>query len=133
MSEHLLPTRPAAPMPEPARPNALRRKAELMAKLCRGLSDPSRLSILEALRSGALSVGEIVQATGLTQSNVSNHLGCLHDCGLVRRDQEGRFVRYRLSDPRVEMLLRLSEELLADSARGVLACTQIDCEEGDPC
>lgn len=103
-----------------------------MAKLCRGLSDPSRLSILEALRPGALSVGEIVLATGLTQSNVSNHLGCLHDCGLVRRDQEGRFVRYSLSDPRVEMLLRLSEELLADSARGVLACTEIGCGDG-PC
>lgn len=106
-------------------PVALRRKAEHMAKLCRGLSDPSRLSILEALRSGALTVSGIVEATGLAQSNVSNHLGCLHDCGLVRRDQEGRFVRYRLSDPRVEMLLRLSEELLADTARGVLACTGV--------
>lgn len=103
-----------------------------MAKLCRGLSDPSRLSILEALRSGSRSVGEIVAATGLTQSNVSNHLGCLYDCGLVRRDQEGRFVRYRLSDPRVETLLRLAEELLADAARGVLACTRIT--DGDePC
>lgn len=96
-----------------------------MAKLCRGLSDPSRLSILEALRSGTLSVGEVVALTGLTQSNVSNHLGCLYDCGLVRREQEGRFVRYSLSDPRVEMLLCLSEELLADSARGVIACTRI--------
>ena len=110
---------------ESTRPNALRRKAEAMAKLCRGLSDPSRLSILEALRSGTLSVGEVVALTGLTQSNVSNHLGCLYDCGLVRREQEGRFVRYSLSDPRVEMLLCLSEELLADSARGVIACTRI--------
>ena len=96
-----------------------------MAKLCRGLSDPSRLSILEALRRGSLTVGEIVRETGLLQSNVSNHLGCLYDCGLVRRDQEGRFVRYRLSDRRVEKLLRLSEELLADTARGILACTRI--------
>ncbi len=98
-----------------------------MAKLCRGLSDPSRLSILEALRPAALTVSEVVQATDLAQSNVSNHLGCLHDCGLVQRDQEGRFVRYSLSDPRVEMLLRLTEELLADTAHGVLACTQIGC------
>lgn len=111
----------------PVSPTALRRKAEAMAKLCRGLSDPSRLSILEALRLTARTVGEIVEATGLMQSNVSNHLGCLHDCGLVARDQVGRFVRYRLSDPRVEMLLHLSEELLADTARGVLECTQIDC------
>ena len=54
-----------APAPEHTRPTALRRKAEAMAKLCRGLSDPSRLSILEALRSGALAVGEIVESTGL--------------------------------------------------------------------
>lgn len=103
-----------------------------MAKLCRGLSDPSRLSILEALRAGALAVGEIVELTGLAQSNVSNHLGCLYDCGLVRREQVGRFVRYSLSDPRVEMLLRLSEELLADRARGVIACTRIGSED-EPC
>lgn len=103
-----------------------------MAKLCRGLSDPSRLVILEALRPGALSVSEIVQATGLTQSNVSNHLGCLYDCGLVLRDQAGRFVRYRLGDPRVEALLRLTEELVADTARGVVACTEIGCGD-DSC
>lgn len=116
---------PREPSVREARAAALRRKAEHMAKLCRGLSDPSRLAILEALRSGELTVSEVVQETGLTQSNVSNHLGCLYDCGLVRRDQEGRFVRYRLSDPRVDMLLRLSEELLADAAHGVLACTRI--------
>ncbi|TGD92263.1 ArsR family transcriptional regulator [Methylobacterium nonmethylotrophicum] len=123
---------PAKPR-RPSSPQALRLKAEHMAKLCRGLSDPSRLSILEALRPGAMTVSEVVQATGLTQSNVSNHLGCLYDCGLVRREQEGRFVRYGFSDPRVEMLLRLSEELLADTARGVVACTQIGCAEDEPC
>lgn len=112
---------------------ALRLKAEHMAKLCRGLSDPSRLMILEALRPGSLTVTQVVQATGLGQSNVSNHLGCLYDCGLVRRDQEGRFVHYRLSDPRVEVLLRVSEELLADTARGVVACTEIGCEDDGPC
>ena len=104
-----------------------------MAKLCRGLSDPSRLSILEALRRGELSVSEVVEATGLNQSNVSNHLGCLRDCGLVRRDQEGRFVRYSLSDRRVETLLRVSEELLADTARGVFECTQLGCAEDGSC
>jgi len=55
-----------------------------------GGSDPSRLSILDALHTGALTVGEIVEATGLTQSNVSNHLACLRDCGLVIAEQQGR-------------------------------------------
>lgn len=97
---------------------------EIQAKLFRGFSDPSRLSILDALRNGALTVGEIVDATGLTQSNVSNHLACLRDCGLVSAQQQGRFVSYQLSDPRVGQLLTLADELLADVAKGVYECTR---------
>lgn len=96
----------------------------LKAKLFRGFSDPSRLSILDALRSSPLTVSQIVEVTGLTQSNVSNHLGCLKDCGLVRAEQSGRYVTYRLSDDRVEHLLALAEDLLADAARGVYECTR---------
>ncbi len=97
---------------------------EIQAKLFRGFSDPSRLSILEALYNGALTVGEIVNATGLTQSNVSNHLACLRDCGLVVAEQKGRFVSYKLSDQRVGQLLTLADELLADVAKGVYECTR---------
>jgi ArsR family transcriptional regulator, cadmium/lead-responsive transcriptional repressor len=96
----------------------------LQAKLFRGLADPSRLAILEALQGGELTVSEIVQTTGLTQSNVSNHLGCLRDCGLVTAEQQGRFVYYELSDKRVEKLLNLADELLADVAKGVYECTR---------
>lgn len=96
---------------------------DLQAKLFRGLADPSRLSILTALRGGPLTVSDIVRATGLTQSNVSNHLACLRDCGLVANEQAGRYVHYRVSDPRVAQLLVLADELLADVARGVQACS----------
>lgn len=98
----------------------------LKAKLFRGFSDPSRLGILEALRRGPLTVGEVVSATGLSQSNVSNHLGCLRDCGLVSAEQSGRHVTYRLSDDRVGELMTVAEQLLADVARGVYACTRYD-------
>lgn len=98
---------------------------ELKAKLMRGFADPARLSILEALRPGALSVGEIVTATQLSQSNVSNHLSCLHDCGLVIREQQGRFVYYQLRDDRVSELLALAEAVLSDVASGIYACTRI--------
>lgn len=101
----------------------------LKAKLFRGFSDPSRLSILEALRNGPLTVGEIVEATGLTQSNTSNHLSCLNDCGLVRREQKGRFVYYQLSDERVETFLQLGDELLSDVARGVYECVRYNVDE----
>lgn len=94
----------------------------LKAKLFRGFSDPSRLSILEVLRDGPRSVGAIAAVTELAQSNVSNHLSCLLDCGLVTREQQGRFVYYQLSDPRVALLLAMVDEVLADVARGVYAC-----------
>ncbi len=97
---------------------------ELRAKLFRGFGDPSRLAILETLRNGPLTVGEIVEATGLSQSNASNHLACLRDCGLVVAEQNWRHVTYHLSDDRVGVLLELAESLLSDVARGVYECTR---------
>ncbi len=96
------------------------------ARLFRGFSDPSRLKILEALRAGERTVGAIVEQTSLSQSNVSNHLSCLRDCGLVAAEQRGKYVAYRLSDARVDELLTLAEVLLADVARGVYECTRYD-------
>ena len=94
------------------------------AKFFRGFGDPSRLRIIEALRGGPLTVSEIVQATGLSQSNVSNHLSCLRDCGLVVSERKGRYITYHLSDDRVGAILALAESLLADVARGVYECTR---------
>lgn len=94
----------------------------LKAKLFRGLADPSRLGILETLRDGAMTVGELVLATGLTQPNVSNHLACLHGCGLVVRDQQGRHVSYRLANERVHALLGLADHVLCDVATGLCTC-----------
>jgi DNA-binding transcriptional ArsR family regulator len=99
-------------------------RLQLKAKLFRGFADPSRLSILEALRDGPRTVTEIVDMTGLSQPNVSNHLSCLRDCGLVTGQQNGRYVHYHIADKRVNTLLRYGEEILADSARGVYECTR---------
>lgn len=103
----------------------------LRAKLFRGFADPSRLAILEVLRAGSLTVGEIVEATGLTQSNASNHLGCLRDCGLVAATQQGKYVSYQLGDRRVAEILELADELLADVAKAVYECTRYNCAKED--
>ena len=95
----------------------------LQAKLFQGFSDESRLAILEALRDGPFSVNQIVEATGLSQSNTSNHLRCLSDCGLVLAEQQGRYVYYRLSDERIGALLRLADDLLVEIGRRIYACT----------
>ncbi|MEI2578085.1 ArsR/SmtB family transcription factor [Scytonema sp. PRP1] len=109
--------------------NAQSQAIGLKAKLFRGFSDPSRLAILDVLRDGPLTVTEIATVTSLSQSNASNHLGCLRDCGLVISKQEGRYVRYQLSDLRVATILGLADDLLADVAKEVYECTRYNCQE----
>jgi len=98
----------------------------LKAKLFPGFAESSRLAIVEALSSRPMTVTQIADAFGLGSWNASNHLRCLWDCGLVDREQEGRFVRYRLSDPRIDTLLDLADQLLADVVSGVYACTRYE-------
>lgn len=115
-----------APYRAPVRPDVV----PLRAKLFRGLADPSRLSILEALRPEQQSVSAIVAETGLTQSNVSNHLACLLECGLVKREKRGKFAVYALADPRVEHLLALADDVIADIAGGLDTCARYTASEG---
>ncbi len=96
----------------------------LEAKLFRGLADPSRLSILRTLREGERSVTQIVERTGLSQSNVSSHLACLRDCGLVVSRQAGRSVYYTLADERLEDLFQAAEGILARIVERLYRCTK---------
>ena len=65
---------------------------------------------------------EITESTGLSQPNTSNHLSCLLGCGLVTREQQGRFVHYRLSDTKLVSLLSLAEEIANGVASDLLEC-----------
>ena len=97
----------------------------LRAKFFRGLADPSRLALLEALRAGEKRVSDLVTETGLSQSNASSHLACLRECGLVESRQEWRHVYYRLADPRLEVLLQLGDGILATTAQRIYACINV--------
>lgn len=94
----------------------------LRAKLFRGLGDVSRLQVLEALRNGPLTAGEIVKCTGLSQPNTSMHLACLAECGLVTWERQGKFVHYEIADKRAVKLLDQAEELLLQVASLIAAC-----------
>jgi DNA-binding transcriptional ArsR family regulator len=76
-------------------------RLSLKAKLFRGLGDSTRLSILESLPEGEKSASEIVEETNQSQSNISNHLSCLLDGGLVRNRRQGKNIFYMLSDKKV--------------------------------
>lgn len=73
----------------------------LVAERFKALAEAARLQILNALRGGEMTVGELVDATELGQGNVSKHLQLLHSLGFVRRRKEGLFVYYALADKSV--------------------------------
>lgn len=89
--------------------------------LLHGLADRSRLRLVEQLAGGPRRVSDLVDATGLTQSNVSRHLACLYDCGLVERERHGREVHYRPVEG-VGELLAAADTILTRTSDRVLAC-----------
>lgn len=98
----------------------------LQARLFRGFADPSRLGILAFLRGGERSVSEIVASTKLSQPNVSAHLSCLRECGLVVSRQEGRNVYYSIADERLEDIFLAAEDVLQRVGQRVYECTRYE-------
>jgi len=75
-----------------------------IAERFKALAEPARLRILNALREGELTVGELVARTGLNQANLSKHLQLLHTLRFVSRRKDGLFVRYTLRNNDVFVL-----------------------------
>jgi DNA-binding transcriptional ArsR family regulator len=99
------------------------REVRLLAKLLDGFANPIRLSVLLLLsRNGEMRVRELVEAIGVSQPRVSDHLRCLAWCGYVRARREGSNVFYSIADERVLGVLKLSEGILADNLEHVEAC-----------
>jgi ArsR family transcriptional regulator len=94
----------------------------LASKLFRGLADPTRLAILLTLQAGEQRVVDLVAELGTSQANVSGHLACLKDCGLVADRAQGRANYYRLARPELAALLHAAEELLAATGDNVALC-----------
>jgi len=80
---------------------------EKVAAYFQALSEPTRLSLLNLLRSGERNVGELAQLTGYTNANVSRHMALLTTHGLVARDSRGTSVYYRIADASVYQLCDL--------------------------
>jgi DNA-binding transcriptional ArsR family regulator len=78
-----------------------------VASYFQALSEPTRLMLLNLLRDGERSVGDLAQATGFTIANVSRHLALLAQRGLVLREGRGTSVYYRIADESVYALCDL--------------------------
>ncbi len=89
---------------------------ELIATRFRALSEPMRLRLLNLLMQGEQTVGQLVEATGSGQANVSKHLAVLREAGMVGVRKEGLTSVCFIADPIVNelcdmMCCRLREEM----------------------
>ncbi|WP_026196203.1 Cd(II)/Pb(II)-sensing metalloregulatory transcriptional regulator CmtR [Corynebacterium lubricantis] len=80
-------------------------KLDVMNRLGRAMADPTRSRILMTLLEGPSYPAELSRDLDLTRSNVSNHLTCLRDCGIVVAEPEGRKTRYEIADPHLTAAL----------------------------
>ena len=106
-------TEPWTPgLPHPL-PEAL---SELIARRFHVLGEPMRIRLLDRLREGEATVGELQDALGASQQNVSKHLGVLHAAGMVGRRKRGNHAVYAISDPGV---FELCEQVCGGARRQV--------------
>ena len=75
------------------------------------MAPPLRLKILCLVGNQELSVLEIVEAVGTSQSNISQHLGVLRDNGILDSRKDGNKVFYRIADARVLKMISLTREI----------------------
>jgi DNA-binding transcriptional ArsR family regulator len=89
--------------------------SELHARVCKALADPKRLLIINELRDGPRSVGDLAEAVGISQPNVSRHLALLRDRGFVTAERFGSSVHYALASPKILQAVDLLREFMAES------------------
>jgi DNA-binding transcriptional ArsR family regulator len=95
----------------------------LHAEVCRVLTDPKRLMLLDVLREGEHSVGDLAEELGCNLANASQHLAVLRSAGLVDTRRAGTSVLYSLAEPELveacDVIHRIVGRRLANRAVGI--------------
>ncbi len=98
------------------------------------MADPTRSRILMVLLRGPSYPAMLARELELTRSNVSNHLTCLRDCGIVVAEPEGRRTRYEIADPHLTRALTALVDVTlavdADAPCMDATCTVPGCPAG---
>ena len=82
----------------------------------RALADPTRRDILNMLKKGKLSAGEITDQFTVTAAAISRHLAVLKEADLVRDQREGKFIFYELNASVLEEIMHWITDLKGDEA-----------------
>lgn len=92
------------------------------AKLFQALADPTRLVVLRALMNRPLRVVDLCTLTGKAQPNVSAHLACLRQCGLVVGTSRGRETYYSVVEEHLTVMLVASDKVASKLGAQICEC-----------
>ena len=81
----------------------------------KALADPIRREILNLLKNGKMSAGEITDHFEVTGASISRHLSVLKDAGLIRDEREGKFIIYELNASVLEEIMLWITDLKGDT------------------
>lgn len=81
----------------------------------RALADPIRREILDILKTGRMSAGEITEHFDVTGASVSRHLSVLKEADLIRDQREGKFIFYELNTSVLEDIILWVTELKGEN------------------
>ncbi|ARD48367.1 helix-turn-helix transcriptional regulator [Sporosarcina sp. P33] len=100
-------------------------QSETASKFFYGLSNPARLEIVLALLDEEKNVSQLVEDLNMKQSQISNQLICLKTCGFVTSRKEGKFVYYKVTDPRIRDIIQLGQSVVVENAGRINSCTRL--------
>jgi DNA-binding transcriptional ArsR family regulator len=85
---------------------------EMQADICQTLANPKRLQIVNLLKNGEISVGEIARSMGIPKANASQHLSIMRQKGLIIARREGTMIYYRLASAKITEACSIMREVL---------------------
>lgn len=97
---------------------------EMHAEICKVFTSPVRIQILDLLREGERTVGDLADTMELPQSNVSQHLGIMRAKGILVARKDGPSVHYRLANPKIIKAFDIMREVLIETLRQTANVTQ---------
>ena len=100
------------------------------SELCKTLANDKRQMILGALRDRELSVGQLVEATGIPQPNLSQHLARMRAHNVVLTRREGTTVYYSIANPKLIQAFDLITEVMQESIEERAKAAEATTEEG---
>lgn len=90
---------------------------ELQSEVCKTLASPKRLEIINALKDGEKTVGELVDILGVPKANVSQHLAVMRHKGILKSRRDGVNIYYRIANQKVVQACVLMREVLTEQMK----------------